>query len=798
MELPDRLRRPIAIPARADLLAALALLALPLFVFRRAILGFGVLYERDILTFFYPQAETFVRSIAAGSLPLWNPYRGFGQPFLADPETEIFYPLTWLNLVLSPNAYFTLFMVFHVALAGLGMYLLLRAWGLGRGGALLGGLVFMGSGPLLSLSTWHHLAGGAYIPLVLLFAHRAFSSGRRRDAVLFGFVQGLQVLAGSAEMVIFAVIATLAYSIHERKGTRIRTMALAWAIGLGLSACQWVPTLAIVAGSTRRALPSQIRTVFSLNPLQLPELLVRVSWAELPLATLGLDDPRELGAPFLTSLYLGPAALALVLGAAFAKGARRRTSLVLLAAALLVALGRHAPAYRIAVLLIPPLRILRYPVKFMVLALFAWSHLAGAGFEGWREGLGKGTRQRILVGLPLLALGLGLAVATWLGYARAETWGPWLLPRRPGLPGYDTVFGPSLAKLAVSAAVAGAAFLLYLVRGPTGALLLAALTTLDLASAHENLHPVAPQALVRERPEVLKALDPQARLYVYDYSVMTNRESIEGRKPERPWPYKPVLVPRGWSSREALYLGVQQYLNPPAGERWGLYGSYDIDLVGLDPPARARLDDDLRDSEGSPTHLRLLRLGAVSQVLALVKAPFWDDLEKKETVPSLFADPIQVLGVPGALPRTYAVGRAQVVPEDEQALRTMLDPSFDPRTRVVLAEGTPMENAAFSGTSTIVDMRPDRVMLRADLGAPGFVVLVDGYDPGWVARVDSVRAPLLRANTAFRAVGVPAGRHVIEFIYRPRSAFWGLAATILTLLGALFVVLQKGQGQELK
>jgi len=81
--------------------------------------------------------------------------------------------------------------------------------------------------------------------------------------------------------------------------------------------------------------------------------------------------------------------------------------------------------------------------------------------------------------------------------------------------------------------------------------------------------------------------------------------------------------------------------------------------------------------------------------------------------------------------------------------------------------------------------RPDRVRLEAELSAPGFVVLVDTYDPGWRATVDGAPAEVLRADVALRAVAVPSGRHVVEYVYRPRSITGGLAVSGLALLAAV-------------
>jgi len=67
---------------------------------------------------------------------------------------------------------------------------------------------------------------------------------------------------------------------------------------------------------------------------------------------------------------------------------------------------------------------------------------------------------------------------------------------------------------------------------------------------------------------------------------------------------------------------------------------------------------------------------------------------------------------------------------------------------------------------------------------------VDTYDPGWKVTVDGRPAPLLRANVAFRGVLLPAGRHVVEQVYRPWTVVYGLAASAAALLAGLAVALR--------
>jgi uncharacterized membrane protein YfhO len=115
----------------------------------------------------------------------------------------------------------------------------------------------------------------------------------------------------------------------------------------------------------------------------------------------------------------------------------------------------------------------------------------------------------------------------------------------------------------------------------------------------------------------------------------------------------------------------------------------------------------------------------------------------------------------------------------------LVDARFDPRREVVLPEGEPRPTrASFQADVQVVSYRPDRVRLTTELGADGFVVLADAFDPGWKATVDGRHAKVLRANEAFRAIEVPAGRHDVELVYRPRSVAVGLLVGALTLVAS--------------
>ena len=146
---------------------------------------------------------------------------------------------------------------------------------------------------------------------------------------------------------------------------------------------------------------------------------------------------------------------------------------------------------------------------------------------------------------------------------------------------------------------------------------------------------------------------------------------------------------------------------------------------------------------------------------------------------------------PNALPRAWRAIRGEAQPADPHAALTRLvDPLFDIHTTVLL-DPLPPEVATWNapsdaGAETRLERdEPEHIAIRTRGANPAVLVLNDAFYPGWEATLDGVAAPLLRANTAFRAVLVPAGEHVVEMRYRARSFRRGLALAgiAIVLLG---------------
>src|SRR5438128_257509 len=144
--------------------AAIVIVAVALAAMGLPLVRGEVFTLRDHTGYFQPMRWFTSVELRAGHLPLWNPYSASGEPWLANPQTGVFYPPTWIFLVLPFATAYVIFLIFHLALLGCGAFLLFSRIGSARG-AFVGAVILMLCGPTLSMiDISNNLTTFAWIP----------------------------------------------------------------------------------------------------------------------------------------------------------------------------------------------------------------------------------------------------------------------------------------------------------------------------------------------------------------------------------------------------------------------------------------------------------------------------------------------------------------------------------------------------------------------------------------------------------------------------------------------------------
>jgi hypothetical protein len=143
-----------------------------------------------------------------------------------------------------------------------------------------------------------------------------------------------------------------------------------------------------------------------------------------------------------------------------------------------------------------------------------------------------------------------------------------------------------------------------------------------------------------------------------------------------------------------------------------------------------------------------------------------------------------------AFPRVWTVHDVKSLPSAVAIAPALEQPLDTLRSQAFVVGPAPAVEACSGDRVNILHHGLNSVAVESSMTCRGMLVLGDTYDPDWQVRVDGQRQPLWLAYSFLRGVVVPAGRHRVEFDYRPMSVYAGLAGTGLGLLAVMLAGLR--------
>lgn len=755
--------------SRADLIALAVLTAIVTLLFADILLGVNSLYIRDVAHYYYPAKHVLRDIVLGGDFPSWNPYFSAGQPLAANPEHEVFYPLTWLILLPSFVVGFGLLIVVHVYIAAWAMYAFLRSLGLGPPAAFFGALSFVFGGIGLSyLNLLPILFAVAWLPLICLFTRRFLRDGRRRDFALAALFFGLQCLVGEPSTILQTgtILGIYAASRGIRAVARVGMITIA---ALLLSAIQILPAVDHVSQSVRgHGLPFESITSWSMPPARLAELIQpnllghhlvngkRVYWG-------GPLYPGR-GVPFLHSIYSGLAVTVLALAGLIANVRGRKLVLVLIGVSVLLALGAHTPLWRLlydAGLA----RSLRYPEKFLLIGLFAAVVYATVVLE---EALNdeRVRRTALIVAAGITTLtAIAAAIAFTPAHARIfiALWEPPARVLHEMLP---------LSRSGWVLAAARALLLFVLLRNlgrmrrPVWTALFGVFVLLDLGLLYPELAPRVPGDYYRQPPQLARQLPADRTPYRLLHLASWQTSSAGWYTTPQPDLY--------WITRNAMY--------PPMPAAWGIRTVVDIDFdrTALQPT------EDFTNAVWSISRKRPDWLNAVAAMsnawYCAVYVP-GEEAFAKARGDRRILQPVRLLEL-DPHPRYYFAERVET---SEDFVVKVASARYPDRTAFI--DGTPFAPAP--GRVTRAAETANTARIEVETRGRAFLVMSVTPQKYWHITIDSREAPAIVTNLGFQGVVIPtAGRHVVEMRYRNPLIAIGAAISLLAAI-ALLVLARK-------
>ena len=708
-----------------------------------------------------------------GGFPQWNPYIFGGMPFIGAIGGDVFYPTFLLRLVLPVDAGITLGFMLHVVLAGLFMFLFLRAFQLEWGAAFVGGAAYMFTGQVVSLVSPGHdgkLFVSALLPLTLLFLYHAVVRNDWRHYLYFGAAVGLCLISPHFQMTYYLLMAAgffwafLVFASDEQPAVAWWRSALLFALALGvafgIAAIQLVPFQEYLAYAARGAAKeSADRWGYATSWAMPPEELFNVVW---PAFSGILDQYWGRNSFKLHSEYLGVVVLVL---ATFAPSLREKRRLAwffvfLGVYGMLFAMGGHTPFYRIPYAILPGIKLTRAPSMIFFLTAFSTAGLAAFGTQALLTAAPATRKTPLWWWIGATGVATLLAFAGGLeGLMRALA-----DPQRLGAvaANYPAFKADAVRVLVLTLAAAALCAFRFSNRiaGARWSLLMGGLVLLDLWSVERRYIKFGPPARESLAPDaVVRTLRADSGLYR-------------------------VLSLNEYQGLENYFMS--QHLRSVLGYHGNELQRYD-ELLGGKNEWR---------NIGSPNVLKLLavRYVVISQP---VQTPILSAVGSGPLT-TVDGQPAYLYRVTDPVPYAFLVGEALQLP-DSQTVATLLDSRFDLRRMLLVAPDqhtglvTLEQHEIPAPLTTFVAVRELRPgALRFDLATPraeaGYLFVSENYHPAWHAEVDGRQARVVRAQYSLMAVPLPAGARSVQLAFSSPAFRQGQLITLATLLLVLVTI----------
>jgi hypothetical protein len=140
-------------------------------------------------------------------------------------------------------------------------------------------------------------------------------------------------------------------------------------------------------------------------------------------------------------------------------------------------------------------------------------------------------------------------------------------------------------------------------------------------------------------------------------------------------------------------------------------------------------------------------------------------------------------------------GQRPLFAGETETLQAIATDDFAPRREVYLPTTARAEvRATRVGDARITPTQwaAQRARFSVEASTPAMVVIAQSFHHNWRAFVDGHPARLWRANHAFQALEVPAGRHEVTLVYQDSAFHLGAIISALTLITCLVFLMPVG------
>ncbi|MDX9863800.1 MAG: hypothetical protein RBT34_03235 [Anaerolineaceae bacterium] len=769
----QKMKRPLDLPT-------IFIVVVPLLLLGKTIFGGRALYWGLPALQFVPWQAYAWEQLRGGMLPLWNDLNGMGAPLLANYQLGIFYPPSWLLYACAAVGGVrtlawanTVLVYLHLVWAGLGMVRLVREIGGKSLAQTIAALAFSLSGFFVARAGFFSILwAAAWMPWIVVYASRIASPVRKDEApgsrgvfpVPLILCVTAMLLAGHAQIswyiALYAALwvfggAMVHYGWKEAIFSLVR-LGVSFGTAAMVSAVQLLPTAEYLMLSQRTsAVDYETAMAYSFWPWRFITFVAPNFFGNPGQGNYwGYASFHEDG------VYMGLLPFLLALMTVAAQYTRKKQGRLGRMAPLarflrgvngigmIWGLGKFTPIFPFLFKHVPTFDMFNGPVRIMVWVVFSLALLAAVATEIlWRRPVDRGLYWTRLA----TAGGVAVTIGAFLG---------WYFLRE-----VNVTFIQATAFAGLWGVGAGILTLLLPIESTNAKRRLmwmvaaAVWVSVDLLAAGWWINPdidlrfYAQQSQESElsnavgHARVYQSLSDNYRLKFNRFVRLKNYRPIEPVSTMREIGLPNINLLDGVSSANNF-----DPFSPQRHAEW-------MDML-----------DDLPEEE-------------LNSWLALMNVSIYQRVnpEAPRGVDYLPVDPRERLEL------VSCVNQVQTGEAAWQMIKEMIADEKD-YCAVIEADGHLEQFAANpNGGIILLEDAPGRMALSVSSASGGWLVLRDTWYPGWVGRVDGERVEIYKADFLFRAVPVPAGEHLVEFKYRPKSFTIGVIFSMIGVAAILYL-----------
>lgn len=715
----------------------------------------------DTIRQIYPWKTLSLSLINSGRMPLWNPYNFSGAPLFANSQSAVLYPLNILYLLLGQLKAWGFLIFLQIFLSGVFTYIYSRRIGLGKLGGAFASIAFSASlfqTVFLEYNTIGHVI--LWLPLILF----SVESLIKKMNIFYGFLFAFSIFcagtAGHLQIFGFIIVFTAIYAVSrifisnnlfKENLVRLGIFSVLLLFSFGISAVQLFPTFELFANSARvsQSYSFLINTLL-IQPYQLILFLSPDIFGN-PAARNYLISDTYPG----NALYIGFIPFVFSLFSLEYLKKNKLVAFFACASGLLLLLFLRTPLTEILYKANIPLFSTGSPTNAVFLMSFSLSILAGFGIDAWVK---NNSKFSYYVSIFIFSI----IILIWLAIFTIH---PAIIVLN------NFIFTTGLAAI----------FILFFITGnfvkkrkSVVIIIFTLVTIFDLFYFFNKFNPFVKKEIVFPDTKIISFLKTNAGINRFWGYGTANIESNFATQ------YS-IFSPDGYDPLYPKWYG--EFLQ---SSKDGKIHTDFSNISRSDAVIAAGFGES--DFATNKNRLKVLDLLGVKYILDRVENGSTEKTFPGDRFNSLSkSDGWQIFENKKSLPRILLAPDYKVVNNKNDFEKTFFDDKFDPSKTILLNK--PINNFILNkeglneASVSIIKYSPNNILLKTSSSNNSVLFLSDTYYPGWEAEIDGGKTEIYQAFYAFRAIGLPAGKHIVSFSYNPASFAMGKIITIISMIG---------------